>query len=376
MDRESGSPQHGSLRVLFVISSLSAGGAERMVVELANALREEEGVEAGILTLTKGDKDHYQLNTGIQRISLNVIGDSRNLFQTLRNNVRRSLSIRRAIQDFAPQVVISFVDQNNVRTLAALVGSGIPVVVSERIDPRMYELGRMWNLARRIFYPTAKRLVVQTRSVADWASGVVFRSRVRTIPNFVRSLPVPRGGGERDEREILAVGRLSKQKGFDLLLEAFAMSRLHHQGCRLTILGEGPERPALEAQARRLGIRSVLSMPGVVEDPAPWMARCGVFVLPSRFEGFPNALLEAMAMGCPSIAANCPSGPADIVIPGKNGLLVPSGSVEALAEALDILMGDDEMRERLGEEAKEIRECFSRDKIVKQWLDMIREAVS
>jgi len=347
-----------------------------MVVELANALREEEGVEAGILTLTKGDKDHYQLNTGIQRISLNVIGDSRNLFQTLRNNVRRSLSIRRAIQDFAPQVVISFVDQNNVRTLAALVGSGIPVVVSERIDPRMYELGRMWNLARRIFYPTAKRLVVQTRSVADWASGVVFRSRVRTIPNFVRSLPVPRGGGERDEREILAVGRLSKQKGFDLLLEAFAMSRLHHQGCRLTILGEGPERPALEAQARRLGIRSVLSMPGVVEDPAPWMARCGVFVLPSRFEGFPNALLEAMAMGCPSIAANCPSGPADIVIPGKNGLLVPSGSVEALAEALDILMGDDEMRERLGEEAKEIRECFSRDKIVKQWLDMIREAVS
>ena len=132
---------------------------------------------------------------------------------------------------------------------------------------------------------------------------------------------------------VVAAGRLHRQKGFDLLLEAFAIARAEVD-CRLVILGEGPERAALTATAERLGLAYDIDMPGFADNPFPLMRRAGAFVLSSRWEGFPNALVEAMACGAPVIAADCPSGPREILGDGRYGMLVPPENPRALGQAL------------------------------------------
>ncbi len=343
-----------------------------MGVELANAWA-EQGWAVGVLTLSHPGTDHYRLHPSVERIALDVIWDSANLWQSIHGNLRRSRMIRRAVRRFHPHVVVSFIEQTNVRMLAALLGTGTPVIVSERIDPRRHQVTRAWQFARRMLYPLASRVVVQTESVAQWARGFVSAGRVCVITNFVRTLPEPPDPGQRSTDGILAVGRLDRQKGFDLLLRAFAASGLAARGGRLTILGEGPEREPLASLARQLGIESAVSMPGIVNDPENWMARCAVFILPSRYEGFPNALLEAMAMGCAVIAADCDSGPREIIRDGEDGLLVPVEDVDALASALARLMDDADLRARLGREAVKVRHRFAKEALLRRWEDLIRE---
>ncbi len=343
-----------------------------MISELANAFAQREHA-AGVLTLSSPNSGHYSLDERVQRMMLDVIWDSNSLWQSVAGNLRRIRMIRRAVQAFKPHVVVSFIDETNVRVLAALFGSGIPVIVSERIDPRRHQVGRLWDLARRLLYPFAAQVVVQTEGVASWAKQFVAAQRVCVLPNFVRALPEPPAFASRERQHMLAVGRLDRQKGFDLLLRAFARCGLDRAGVRLTILGEGPERPRLRALATELGLADRVEMPGVVPDPERWMAQATVFVLPSRYEGFPNALLEAMAMGCPVIAADCDSGPREIVRHGENGWLVPAEDVEALARAMRQLFRDETLRARLGGAAVTVRQRYAKEAIVTRWERLIEE---
>src|SRR6266446_4569556 len=157
-----------SPRVLLAVSSLAAGGAERVIAELANAWAEKTW-QVGILTISDQHSDHYTLHRAVSRIALDLLSESHSLRQSIAINLVRSRAIRRAVCGFAPDVVVSFIEQTNVRLLAALVGSGIPVVVSERVDPRQHRIGRAWEFARRVLYPRASVVVVQTDSVANWA---------------------------------------------------------------------------------------------------------------------------------------------------------------------------------------------------------------
>lgn len=363
------------MTILFCVSSLAAGGAERVIVELANAFV-AAGYEVGVLTLSHSGGDHYALDSRVKRIGLGVVGNSQSVWQGIQSNLDRARLIRQAILSLTPECVVSFTDRTNALVLAALLGTGIPVIVSERIDPRRHAVGRAWILARRLFYPTARRLVVQTPAVAGWARGVVGAHKVRVIPNFVRDLPAAPDSAMRRTNEILAVGRLDRQKGFDVLLQAFAQSGLAAQGLQLMILGEGPERPSLATLAQDLGVAAAAEMPGVVPDPERWMARCTFYVLPSRYEGFPNALLEAMAMGCAVIAADCDSGPRELVRHGENGLLVPVADVAALAQALRELASAPALRARLGHAAQAVRARYAKATIVAEWRNVIEEVVN
>ncbi len=360
-------------RVLIAVSSLSAGGAERMAAELANAWSGERGV--GVLTLSSPRSDHYRLAPAVERMALGIMWDSTGPWESVLGTLRRSRMIRRAVRGFRPQVVLSLADQTNLRMLASLIGTGIWVIACERTDPRRHRVGLPWRWARRLLYPRAAAVVVQTEAVAGWARAFVPARRVHVIPNFVRDLPAPTGPAERGDNDILAVGRLGPEKGYDVLLRAFAASGLAARGARLTILGEGAERAALESLARDLGIAAAVSLPGVVAEPERWMARCTLFVLSSRYEGFPNALLEAMAMGCPVIAADCDSGPRHIIRDGTDGVLVPVEDADALAAALGRLMGDAALRARLGAAAVAVRERFAKAAILRRWEALI-EAVA
>jgi glycosyltransferase involved in cell wall biosynthesis len=361
-----------SRSVALVISSLEPGGAERVVAVLTS-LWAEKGWRVTVVTLSAKSSDHYSLHPRVTRIALNMIASSRGLCHALRTNWKRVAALRAALHSIRPDIVVSFVTQTNVIVLAALLATRVPVIVSERVDPRAHDIGLVWRLGRLLLYRRASAIVVQTRSVVAWARTVVPLRKIWVIPNPARKLHEPTR--PRDDTIVLAAGRLEKRKGFDVLLEAFAVSRLIQRGYRLVILGEGPERGALVSLAARLGIVSAVDMPGLESSPEEWMERASVFVLPSRYEGFPNVLVEAMAMGCAVIAADCPSGPNEIIRDGEDGLLVAPEDHMALSAALKRLLEDDALRQRLGRAAVAVRHRFSPEGVLDQWETAINAAI-
>lgn len=374
----SASGKEAKPHIAVVISSLGAGGAERVISMLANRWF-EQGYQVSAITLTGEQLDHFTLHTGIRRIRLDLLCNSSNLWETLRNNIRRLRAIRRAVVGSKADCVVSFIEDTNIRVLLALLGTGIPVIVSERTDPRHYQIGRLRQLMRRISYPLASALVVQTAGVRDWARQFLGADKIVVIPNPIAPMTAVLGAIEKaidiNEHTVFAMGRMGREKGFDMLLEAYARSNIVQLGWRLVILGDGRERAALQQQAERLGIAHAVLMPGAVLEPRAWLRHGGYFVLSSRFEGFPNALLEAMAEGLPAVAFNCESGPADIVREGVDGMLVPAEDVAALAGAMRKLAEDTELRARYAQRASEVLQRFALPQISVQWEALINRNI-
>lgn len=360
------------MRITLVISSLSAGGAERVMSSMANYWAGKRH-EVSLITLAKKETDFYPLRQEVKRIDLDLESVSVNNFGAIRTNFYRIKALRHWIQSCRSEVIISFIDKMNCLTLVATLGLNLPVIVSERVDPRYHGIGRLWSSIRRVTYPTAAQVVVQTKAVADWASGFLNKKLVCTIPNpinIAQSKSVQRPGHLK--HSIIAMGRLVPQKGFDLLLKAFAEVSKTHPEWSLSIVGHGPEFNGLQRLGKELGLKGNLFFLGAVADPFPFLRGADLFVLSSRFEGFPNVLLEAMACGIPVISTNCPSGPGDIIRPGIDGMLVPSEDIEELASAMDLLMSNETERQRLGARATEVTERFGLEKIMNMWEEVIK----
>ncbi len=355
--------------IALVISSLDGGGAERVLSELANDWA-TAGRIVTLITLGPAGADRYPLHAAVRRIGLGLTATSADARAALRHNWERIRRLRATLKDATPDLILSFMDTTNVLTILASTGLEIPVVVSERIDPRYQSIGTAWDGLRRLLYRRAAALVVQSGSVRDWARRLMPDRAIRVIPNPVRPAPARNGASQpaaNSPPRIVAMGRLTHQKGFDVLLRAFAKCVTAYPEWKLTILGEGVERARLELLTTTLGLAGRVDFLGHVTNPHRYLAEADLFVLPSRYEGFPNALLEAMALGVPVIAADCPSGPREIVRTGIDGLLVPPDDVPALHLALTSLMADTAARQRLGARAMEVSERFSADKIRALW---------
>ncbi|HEX5072739.1 MAG TPA: glycosyltransferase family 4 protein [Gemmatimonadaceae bacterium] len=365
-------------RVALVISSLDAGGAERVISTMANHWA-ERGRDVSVITIESADRDFYALDPRVRRTGLGASGRSASIRQAVANNVRRIRRLRAAIRDVHPDAVISFLTSTNILALIAGGLARIPVIVSERIDPTQEPAPRFWSALRRFVYPRALAVVVQTPEVQAWAEEFLPSERVRAIPNFVRVPPEASKDEQaadmpRERRRVVAIGRLHRQKGFDTLIRAFARCHAAEPEWSLTIVGEGDERSRLEALAADLGIAASVEMPGRVQNPFSVLRRADLFVLASRYEGFPNVLLEAMAVGTAVIATDCRSGPARIVRHGVDGLLVPPDDVDAMADAIASLMRDDDQRRALGARAVEVTERFSEDRVMSEWERLVAQA--
>ena len=360
------------MRVTLVISSLSRGGAERVLTGMANYWA-EKGWTVSLLTLEDASvAPAYPLDGRVTRRGLGLLRPSRGLLDSILANLRRVRALRRAIAAASPEVVISFMDTTNVLALLACRGMGIPVIFSERTNPQM-EIPRWpWRILQGWVYPKSYKIVVQTRAALDLYSPAI-RKNCTNIPNPVprpesfSALPDDSPTDHPEPRVLVAMGRLHPVKGFDLLLHAWGRIAPRHPQWRLEIWGEGPERDHLAALINSLGLSGRVSLPGVTDDAYGVFARSGIFVLSSRFEGFPNVLCEAMACGVPAVSFDCPNGPGEIIRHGHDGLLVPPGDADGLAEAIAGLIEDPEKRRRLGRHATEVSERFGLEKVMGQW---------
>jgi glycosyltransferase involved in cell wall biosynthesis len=362
------------IHLCLVIQSLGPGGAEKVISVLANTWA-EKGWPVTLLTLDNGmEPSFFPLNPAIKNVALGLPAGESSGLKAIWRNLRRVLLLRRALKRIAAEAVISFIDRTNVAALLAGAGLGLPVLVAERTDPAMLHSGKLWNFLCRLTYPLAARVVVQSPEAADYYSHYLRRTPA-IIPNPVLyPEPVTTDSFRLKRPSVVAIGRFTREKGFDLLLGAFARIAARHPDWVLTILGDGPLRLKLEEQCHVLDLKDRVVMPGVIASVSAVLQQADLFVLP-RFEGFPNALCEAMACGVAVIATDCPSGPRQIVRNNVDGLLVPSEDVKAMAEAMDGLMLNETERNRLGQRAMDVAERFSVPKVVDMWEDELEEAV-
>lgn len=360
-------------QILFLVSSMQGGGAERVAALLCNHWV-AGGHQVTLMPTFSGRGDClYPLD---ERVRLDYLADRvGNRRQTVVNKTRRFMVLRKTIRDIQPDVIVSFLPHVNAAALLAAWGLKVPVVVSERIYAPSLPLGPPLEALRRWVYPKAIIVVVQTERSRSWLEKCCPRARGRVIPNPVFfPLPVgkPRLKPSRiiplPAKLILAVGRLEEQKGFDQLIKAFGELAAHRIDWHLVILGEGEERQPLEAQRDGLSLANRVHLPGRAGNPGDWYALADVYVMSSRFEGFPNTLIEAMAYGVPVVSFDCATGPAEIIREGVDGYLVPpEQGAEGLSRAMAVLMDDEPTRKTMGHAATDVRDRFSWERVMAAW---------
>ena len=364
------------MRITLTIPSLGCGGAERVMCWLAGSLA-RRGHEVTLLAV-RSVPVFYKIDPAVKvsRGRIDTPEEAGGAARAL-NFARRVLWLRREISAAKPDVIVGFEDVANVLMLCATTGSRTPVVLNEQVNPMQHFVPSVYVKLRKLLYPRAAALVMLTSDQVDWAASIVGKDKVRIIPS---PASVPEGGGpepdffEPGRKHIIAVGRLNPQKGFDMLLEAFSKVSGGRPDWRLVILGEGSLRGEIENGVKRLGLAGRVVLPGVVGNVAAAHRRSEFFVLSSRYEGFPNALAEAMACGLPAVSFDCPSGPADIVRDGVDGVLVPPGDTAALAAAMARLMDSPRERERMSRNAAGITERFGGERVFAMWEAVINEA--
>ncbi len=355
-------------RLTLVIHSLDGGGAEKTMALMANRWV-EMGHGVTLITLDSVASDRYDLAPEVTRVGLNLMSESRTKLQGILSNVTRVRALRRAIANAQGDAVICFTETINVLVLMACRRLDVRVIACERTDPRFHSIGRMWSFLRRRTYQHAKAIVVQTNPIREFVQTFAPRVPIHVVPNciWLHSLNAEVAPYHERPRKIVAVGRLVEMKGFHLLIDAFSRIASEYPEWSLTILGDGPAKSDLQSQITELDLQQRVTLFGWSPDPGALLREAQVFVMSSQYEGFPNALLEAMAWGIAPVSFDCESGPREIIRHEVDGLLVPSQNVEALAQAMHRLLADDAERSRFADRALEVRKRFSEDKFFETW---------
>ena len=380
-DRSAGQRPAGPDHILVFIHSLHGGGAERVAADLT-ARWAQSGRRVTLVTQAGPESDAYALHPAVRRVALGTAGASGGGLRGMAANLRRVAALRACLRRYRPDVVLGMMTTASV--LAVLAARGLPcrVIATEHTHPPSQRLAPLWLRLRRWAYPRADRVVALTGGTAQWLAEHVPGSRLAVIPNPVHwPLPVAEPRLQPPAREagpmLLAVGRLHPDKGFDVLLRAYAQLAPAHPDWRLAILGEGGERAALQAQAEALGIADRVDMPGRAGNVGDWYARADLYVLSSRVEGLSNTLLESLASGVAAVAFDCETGPREIVRDGEDGVLVrPVQDPDALAQALSRLMSDPQARARMAARAVDVRERFAPGRILARWQAVFDEALA
>lgn len=355
-------------KILFHINSMGKGGAERVVSVLSGCFA-GNGYDVIIVTLWHAEEE-YELAGAVKRINLEDLWQGRHMGR-LETAFRRLLDLRRIMKEEKPDLVISFCNKANFRCAYAMSGMKIPLLASVRNDPRVDYLPHRISVKR--MEKKASGCVFQTPD-AKACFDRRLQEKSRIIWNPVDEKYLLAGSEQQKssrKHEIVTVGRLSSQKNQQLLLKAFHRIRSRFPDYVVKLYGEESEagsREALLAYVKEQEMDGQVLFMGQSSHLEKEIRDAALFVLPSDYEGMPNALVEAMVLGLPVIATDCPcGGPAELIEDGISGLLVPVGDVEGLAAAMERVLTDQTLAEHLGQNAERLAEKVSPGKVYEEW---------
>jgi len=369
------------IKIIVIIPNLYNGGAERVTANLANHWA-DKGWQVTLVTFASEKTDFYKLHASVDRVVINFEGGRGKLVSIVYRNLRRIYALRRILSQRKPDVALAMMDLNNI--ILAFAAKGIPdlaIVGSERTYPPQLPLGSFRKWMRYWGYGWLSVITANSSQTAEWLRKHTRARRIEVIPNAltwplsVQQPCIEPPSWLKKHKILLAVGRLSEEKCFDLLTTVFGQLSGAFPDWVLVILGEGAHRDLLEKQIRDASLEDRILMPGRVGNIGQWYEAADLFVMSSRFEGFPNSLVEAMAHGLASVSFDCDSGPREIIRHEIDGLLVPPSDAKALKGALTRLMQDETLRLQFADRAKETRQRFSIDKIAARWEKLFREAI-
>lgn len=352
------------MKIAFVTPGMTFGGAERVISILANNWY-DMGHEVSLFITASNKPSVYKMN---EKIKVEY-------YQAYRENGVSHFKLLSSIREFVnkekPDCVLSFMNDVCAYTIIALMGTGIPVIYSERNDPNKTNQGKVEKIYRKIVEIGAKHIVFQTNGARTCYSKKVQR-KSSIILNPVNLDKIPdRTKEEINYSEIVSVGRLEPQKNQELLIDAFSVVSKTHKDVILKIFGEGTLENKLQNKIDELGLTERIFLMGAKSDVLEWIKESFCFVLSSDFEGLPNSLIEAMCIGMPCISTDCSPGGARELLRDDRGIVVPCGDKMKLAEAINLYLEKKDFAMQYGEAAYELRKKIEANTVAKEWIELI-----
>ncbi len=354
------------MKIIFVIKSLhTAGGMERMTVTVANELVRRHH-QAGIISLSGNGNSYFKTDPQVELFNLKI-KSWKKTFPL--KDIERIKQLKAIYKSYQPDVIIFVGSGRSMLNFAA--AKGYRTITWEHFNANVN-----WHLlhpqSKKMAAKYGNRIVTLTqKDVANYQRKFGAKNAV-CIPNPV-TINTDRKSTLK-HKQVLAVGRLMPQKGFDMLLDAWSKTKMKDEGWKLKIIGKGKLEPELRKKIKDLNLTSVeLSGPGNIIDH---YLESSIFAMSSRFEGLPLVLIEAMSLGLPIVSFDCETGPSEIIVHQENGFLVPTFNTDKFAENLDQLMQDEELRHKMCKNALERSKLFSVDNIIDQWEEVLQQVVN
>lgn len=351
------------MKIFFLLASLGSGGAERVVSLLANKMS-NDGHEVQVICL-KVNEVYYQLHEKVKVVM--AMEKSWNRFSEL-------FWLRRYLKREKPNVVIPFTEGVYCFTIASLLGTGIPVIASERLDPSAMTWKR--NMLKRLLLPYADWLVVQTQSIKSYFPKSI-QKKTSVIYNPVREDVFNEDSEnpfELKSNRIISVARLFPQKNQEMMIRAFAKVANEFPEWQLVIFGEGPLRTRLQLLIESLQLTDRILLPGRTEHVIDELRKSKLFCLSSDYEGMSNSMIEAICMGLPIVSTKV-SGTDELIQDGVNGLLVDIGDEKGMTDSLEKMIQDEELLMKMRDSNRKKASLFFIDTIIGQWYSIINRVL-
>lgn len=356
------------MHIACMISSLIKGGSEHVMCNLADYFV-QQGNKVTLVTQYRRE-DEYPLNPKVKRI-LSQITEAEMGRNRISNFIRRFQKLRNIWKTEKPDAILVFIGKNNFMALLTAWGLHIPVVVSVRADPNQEYPNRWMRFMARHLFKKAAGVVLQTRECMEFFPKAVKRKSV-ILHNPVNEVFFENPYEGEREHTIVTVGRIDENKNQALLLRAFALIAADYPDYQIILYGKGDQEENLKQLADNLGIADRVIFSGNVSDVADKIKKAGVFVLTSNTEGMPNALIEAMVLGLPVIATDCPcGGPRDLIEDGVNGILTPVGDVDKMKENLQHILNDLQNALHMGQTARESTAIYREKIVYREWMEYL-----
>lgn len=354
--------------IAFVIGKLSSGGAERVISTLSNEFINRFNVT--IITLEES-LPFYALHKEVNVVSCyHQIKKPSNFFDSIKLNYNLVKRISQIAKDHKIDLLIGFITSANIITTIAAKLNRIPCIISERNNPLMNNVPRFWALLRTYVYPMANRLVLQTNGVKKIYLKKIRANKLVVLPNPIASgLSQLRKFDTEKKKIILTVGRLIEDKCHKDLIEAFGA--INPKGWKVQIIGDGNYKQKLIKIIEENNLSNKVEILSKIKNIDSYYNQASIFVFTSKTEGFPNALLEAMHFGVPTISTDCNFGPSDLIEDGVNGNLIPVGDKELLTKKLSTLIEDKELQKQFSKNAIGSTEKYISANVAKQWEALI-----